>query len=112
MPYSVSSRSEVCGSNGRNPCGTWKERLLVSGSKQSRLPYLRDLQHLQAGHAWLSQHYRWGLNRLFKEEGHTHAIVLEDDMLFSPDFLEMFEVKFQDPVRSHSLVQCLLGSDV
>lgn len=27
-------------------------------------------------------------------------------MLFSPDFLEMFEVKFQDPVRSHSLVQC------
>ena len=48
---------------------------------------------LQAGHAWLSQHYRWALSRLFEEEGHTHAIILEDDMLFSPDFLTLFEVR-------------------
>ena len=66
---------------------------------------------MQAGHAWLSQHYRWGLNRLFKEKGHTHAIILEDDMLFSPDFLEFFEVRLQYLVRFHSLVQYPLGSD-
>ena len=47
---------------------------------------------VQAGHAWLSQHYRWGLSKLFEEEGHSHAIILEDDMLLSPDFLTLFEV--------------------
>ena len=47
---------------------------------------------VQAGHAWLSQHYRWGLSKLFEERGHSHAIILEDDMLLSPDFLTIFEV--------------------
>ena len=47
---------------------------------------------VQAGHAWLSQHYRWGLSKLFEERGHSHAIILEDDMLLSPDFLTLFEV--------------------
>lgn len=65
---------------------------------------IRQCSHLQAGHAWLSQHYRWGLSRLFEEEGHTHAIILEDDMLFSPDFLTLFEVRQQrgterDPLK-------------
>ncbi len=57
----------------------------------------RHSSDLQAGHAWLSQHYRWGLSKLFEEKGHTHAIILEDDMLFSPDFLTMFEVRPQSP---------------
>jgi alpha-1,3-mannosyl-glycoprotein beta-1,2-N-acetylglucosaminyltransferase len=45
----------------------------------------------QAGHAWLAQHYRWGLDRLFLERRHSHAVIVEDDMLFSPDFLLYFE---------------------
>ena len=52
---------------------------------------------MQAGHAWLSQHYRWGLKKVF-QEGHSHVIILEDDMLFSPDFLTLFEVS------AHSLL--------
>ena len=46
---------------------------------------------LQPGHAWLTQHYKWGLDRLFTDGGHSHAIIIEDDMLFSPDFLRMFQ---------------------
>ncbi|KAL3157358.1 hypothetical protein ABBQ32_011839 [Trebouxia sp. C0010 RCD-2024] len=42
-------------------------------------------------HAWLSQHYKWALDRAFLEEGHSHVIIVEDDMLFSPDFLQFFE---------------------
>lgn len=66
---------------------------------------------VQAGHAWLSQHYRWGLGRVFEERGHRHAIILEDDMLFSPDFLTMFEVPHQAPYQHLAcklhLLQCL-----
>lgn len=50
---------------------------------------------LQPGHAWLSQHYKWGLNRIFLEEGHSHVIIIEDDMIFSPDFLTFFQVTFR-----------------
>ena len=50
------------------------------------LPYA-----VQPGHAWLTQHYKWGLDRLLLEHGHSHAIIIEDDMLFSPDFLQLFE---------------------
>lgn len=46
----------------------------------------------QPGHAWLSQHYKWGLDKIFLEEGRTHAIIIEDDMIFSPDFLAFFQV--------------------
>ncbi len=46
---------------------------------------------LQEGHAWLAQHYKWGLDRAFIERHHSHVIVIEDDMLFSPDFLRYFE---------------------
>ena len=46
---------------------------------------------MQPGHAWLTQHYKWGLDRLFFQGGHSHAIIVEDDMLFSPDFLGLFE---------------------
>ena len=65
---------------------------------------------LQAGHAWLSQHYRWALSRLFEEQGHTHAIILEDDMLFSPDFLALFEVRVQPCAHLCPLIlACLAG---
>lgn len=46
---------------------------------------------LQPGHAWLSQHYKWALDRVFLEQQHSHAIIVEDDMLFSPDFLHFFQ---------------------
>ena len=46
---------------------------------------------LQPGHAWLSQHYKWALDRVFLEKQHSHAIIVEDDMLFSPDFLHYFQ---------------------
>lgn len=46
---------------------------------------------VQPGHAWLSQHYKWALDRAFLEQGHSHVIIVEDDMLFSPDFLHFFE---------------------
>ena len=46
---------------------------------------------VQAGHAWLAQHYKWALDRAFIERQHSHVIIVEDDMLFSPDFLRYFE---------------------
>ncbi|KAI3435729.1 hypothetical protein D9Q98_001787 [Chlorella vulgaris] len=55
--------------------------------KQPRVPQLGGAQ---AGHAWLAQHYKWGLDRVFLERGHSHVVVVEDDMLFSPDFLLYF----------------------
>lgn len=45
----------------------------------------------QQGQAYLAQHYKWALDRVLFERGHSHAVVLEDDMLFSPDFLSLFE---------------------
>jgi len=45
---------------------------------------------LQPEHAWLSQHYRWALDQAFLQKGHSHVIIVEDDMLFSPDFLHFF----------------------
>ena len=46
---------------------------------------------VQPGHAWLTQHYKWGLDRVFFRGNHSHVIIIEDDMLFSPDFLTLFE---------------------
>jgi hypothetical protein len=31
----------------------------------------------QAGHAWLAQHYKWGLDRAFLKRQHSHVIVIE-----------------------------------
>lgn len=48
----------------------------------------------QPGHAWLAQHYRWGLGRAFdRKKGHSHVVVVEDDMVFSPDFLLFFQAR-------------------
>lgn len=35
------------------------------------------LSHVQPGHAWLSQHYKWGLDKVFWEQNHSHAIIIE-----------------------------------
>ena len=44
----------------------------------------------QQGQAYLAQHYKWALDRVF-ERNHSHAIIVEDDMTFSPDFVSYFE---------------------
>jgi hypothetical protein len=49
-----------------------------------KLPRVAALAAEQAGHAWLAQHYKWGLDKVFLEEQHSHVVVVEDDMLFSP----------------------------
>eukprot|EP00494_Astrolonche_serrata_P025944 UN26205 len=38
---------------------------------------------------YIARHYGWALNNVFNEN-HSHVIVLEDDMIFSKDFLEIF----------------------
>ena len=61
--------------------------------------------HPQPGHAWLTQHYKWGLDRAFHERGHSHVIVVEDDMILSPDFLTLFQVRTPSN-RGHALCVC------
>ena len=41
----------------------------------------------QRGPAWLAQHYGDALDRVFNERRHSHAVILEDDMVPSPDLL-------------------------
>ncbi|KAJ4456136.1 hypothetical protein; 3-mannosyl-glycoprotein 2-beta-N-acetylglucosaminyltransferase [Paratrimastix pyriformis] len=45
----------------------------------------------QTGSAFLAQHYKWALDKLFFDFGHSHVIIFEDDMIFSPDILQYFE---------------------
>ncbi|KAK2079823.1 hypothetical protein QBZ16_002218 [Prototheca wickerhamii] len=53
-------------------------------------PRIPVLGPKQPGYAWLAQHYRWALDRVFLEQGHSHVVIVEDDMVFSPDFLTLF----------------------
>ena len=55
-----------------------------------RRPRTPQLGYGQPGHAYLAQHYKWALDKVFLERGHSHVIVVEDDMLFSPDFVSYF----------------------
>ncbi|RMZ54421.1 hypothetical protein APUTEX25_001997, partial [Auxenochlorella protothecoides] len=63
---------------------------LTAGFESWQRPRVPQLGPRQPGHAWLAQHYKWGLDRLFLKGGHSHAVIVEDDMLFSPDFLTLF----------------------
>lgn len=58
----------------------------------------RKFEHWQRAHksqqhtnAWLSQHQGWGLDRAFRKRAHSHLIVVNDGMEFSPDFLLYFQ---------------------
>lgn len=57
---------------------------LTAGFESWQRPRVPQLGPRQPGHAWLAQHYKWGLDRLFLKGGHSHAVIVEDDMLFSP----------------------------
>ena len=56
--------------------------------QRDRVPQLGPQQ---PGHAWLAQHYKWAIDKVFLERHHTHVIIVEDDMLFSSDFLTLFK---------------------
>ena len=45
----------------------------------------------QRGTAWLAQHYKWALDKIFHEHNHSHVIIVEDDMIFSEDFFHYFK---------------------
>ena len=49
--------------------------------QRPRVPLLSPLQQ---GQAYLAQHYKWALDRVLLEQKHSHAIVLEDDMVRPP----------------------------
>ena len=51
---------------------------------------LRGHEH-NAGTAFLAQHYQDCLTRLFNDRRHDLVILLEDDMVFSPDFITYFK---------------------
>lgn len=70
----------------------------------------------QPGHAWLAQHYRWGLGRAFdRRRGHSHVVVVEDDMVFSPDFLLFFQVRpcgSWPPLQDTAMYDCACAVEV
>ena len=41
---------------------------------------------------FVAAHYKWILDVLFVEKGHSHVIILEDDLKVSSDFFEFFEM--------------------
>ena len=43
----------------------------------------RNSSRTQGAEAWIAQHYKWGLSQLF-DDNHSHAIIIEEDMLLSP----------------------------
>jgi len=72
---------------------------LLSEVKNNKLPDLVHLEHkkpLLSGRApkteYVASHYGFALKEVFETLNHSHVIVVEDDMLFSSDFLEMFVV--------------------
>jgi alpha-1,3-mannosyl-glycoprotein beta-1,2-N-acetylglucosaminyltransferase len=44
----------------------------------------------QGATAYLAQHYKWVLDLLFLTKNHSHVVIMEDDMIVSPDFLTLF----------------------
>jgi len=70
--------------------------LKYSGSDLHLMRHPRTplLSQDQGATAYLAQHYKWVLDRLFlsREFGrrHSHVVIMEDDMLVSPDFLTLF----------------------
>ena len=54
-----------------------------------------------SGTSLLARHYKFALDEILLKRNHSHLIIVEDDMIVSPDFLEFFEsaafVMKQDP---------------
>jgi len=69
------------------PTAEVARRYNVTLWQRPRVPLLGPKQQ---GQAYLAQHYKWALDKVLVENSHSHAIVLEDDMHFSPDLLSFF----------------------
>jgi len=71
------------------PTAAVARRFNVTLWQRPRVPLLSPGQQ---GQAYLAQHYKWALDRVLlgDAQNHSHAIVLEDDMVFSPDFVRFF----------------------
>lgn len=72
---------------------------LLSKVKNDKLPALVHLVHKKPAlprsapkTEYVASHYGFILKEVFETMNHSHVIVVEDDMLFSSDFLEMFVV--------------------
>ena len=44
----------------------------------------------RGGLAKISEHFRKALEAVFTNRAHSHAVIVEDDLLLSPDFLKLF----------------------
>eukprot|EP00735_Rhodelphis_limneticus_P010995 TRINITY_DN4037_c0_g1::TRINITY_DN4037_c0_g1_i1::g.12016::m.12016 TRINITY_DN4037_c0_g1::TRINITY_DN4037_c0_g1_i1::g.12016 ORF type:complete len:631 (-),score=77.63,sp/Q9XGM8/MGAT1_ARATH/37.50/6e-47,GNT-I/PF03071.10/1.6e-72,Glyco_tranf_2_3/PF13641.1/4.7e-07,Glyco_transf_18/PF15024.1/6.2e-06,Glycos_transf_2/PF00535.21/0.0022,ABC2_membrane_3/PF12698.2/0.39 TRINITY_DN4037_c0_g1_i1:43-1935(-) len=56
---------------------SWEHERPVSGPKQK-------------GPEYISQHYHFALEKVFMEFDRSHVIIVEDDMIFAPDFFSYF----------------------
>ena len=63
------------------PTAAVARRFNVTLWQRPRVPLLSPGQQ---GQAYLAQHYKWALDRVLLEQKHSHAIVLEDDMVRPP----------------------------
>ena len=63
------------------PTAAVARRFNVTLWQRPRVPLLSQGQQ---GQAYLAQHYKWALDRVLLEQKHSHAIVLEDDMVRPP----------------------------
>jgi hypothetical protein len=64
----------------------------------------------QSSQASWSQHHKYGLDRAFSKRGHSHVIVLEENMQVSPDFLLYFEVTLPCNDFGKSYAYCIIHS--
>eukprot|EP00736_Rhodelphis_marinus_P008798 Rmarinus@m.24180 len=51
----------------------------------------RDSSLRMPGPYYIAQHYKFALGRAFEESDADYVIIVEDDMVFSPDFLSFFQ---------------------
>ena len=66
-------------------------KLLAEKYKFTFLEHQRDAMANAGGTTYLARHYKRALDALFLKNNHSHVIIVEDDMIFSPDFLDFFE---------------------
>jgi alpha-1,3-mannosyl-glycoprotein beta-1,2-N-acetylglucosaminyltransferase len=80
-------------------------RFPVSGGKLSREHRVSPKTKPQST-AFLAQHYGQALGTLFGEKQHEFVIIVEDDLVFSPDFVRYFEVT-ADLLRRDETLLCV-----
>eukprot|EP00754_Rhynchopus_humris_P007702 Rhum_TRINITY_DN13536_c0_g2::Rhum_TRINITY_DN13536_c0_g2_i1::g.61126::m.61126/K00726/MGAT1; alpha-1,3-mannosyl-glycoprotein beta-1,2-N-acetylglucosaminyltransferase len=74
----------------------WKNLVHLVHPRQPIAPISKDVHGRVVptkapGTMYLARHYKWALSEVLLKREHTHAIVVEDDMLVSKDFLSLFE---------------------